>query len=63
MGRDKALLKLESGQTLLERAVETLRAAGAAEVVVAVGTSKRYGLSGAREIVDRDVDWRPAWRS
>lgn len=59
MGRDKALLTLEDGRTLLERAFETLWVAGATDVFVAVGTGKKYGLPGAREIVDREPDCGP----
>lgn len=59
MGRDKALLTTEDGRTLLERAFETLWVAGATEVFVAVGTGRKYGLPGAREISDLQSDCGP----
>jgi molybdopterin-guanine dinucleotide biosynthesis protein A len=59
MGRDKALLKLADGRTLLEHAIETLRAAGAAEVLVSVGSGKTYGIPGTREIQDVQADCGP----
>ena len=59
MGRDKALLALEDGRTLLERAFETLWVSGATDVFLSVGTGKKYGLPGAREIEDRQADCGP----
>lgn len=59
MGRDKALLTLPNGCTLLERAVETLRAAGAAEVLVSVGNGKAYGVHGTREFQDLQAGCGP----
>jgi molybdenum cofactor guanylyltransferase len=52
MGRDKALLTLPNGRTLLEQAVATLRETGAAEILVSVGNGKTYGFPDAREILD-----------
>jgi len=52
MGRDKALLTLPNGRTLLEQAVATLRETGASEILVSVGRGEIYGLPGAREILD-----------
>jgi molybdopterin-guanine dinucleotide biosynthesis protein A len=52
MGRDKALLTLPNGRTLLQQAVATLREAGAAEILVSVGNGKTYGLPDTREILD-----------
>lgn len=52
MGRDKALLTLPNGRTLLQQAVATLRETGAAEILVSVGNGKTYGLPDAREILD-----------
>ncbi|MFT3867039.1 MAG: molybdenum cofactor guanylyltransferase [Nibricoccus sp.] len=59
MGRDKALLTLEDGRTLLERAFETLWVAGATDVFLSVGAGKKYGLPGAREISDLQKDCGP----
>lgn len=52
MGRDKALLTLPNGRTLLEQAVATLRETGATEVLVSVGNGRTYGLPDTREILD-----------
>ena len=41
MGQDKALLRLDGGPALLERTVETLRAAGLEEVVIVASTLER----------------------
>lgn len=41
MGRDKALLRLTDGSTLLERTIATLRAAGLDEIVLSVSTARR----------------------
>lgn len=59
MGRDKALLALADGKTLLARAVETLRAAGAPEILVSVAHGKTYGLAGTREVADLQEDCGP----
>lgn len=59
MGRDKALLMLEDKRTLLERAFETLWVAGATDVFVSIGSGKKYGLPGAREIADHKPDCGP----
>lgn len=52
MGRDKALLKLPNGKTLLAQAVATLREVGATELLVSVGNGKSYGMPNTREIQD-----------
>ncbi|MFT3781566.1 MAG: molybdenum cofactor guanylyltransferase [Nibricoccus sp.] len=59
MGRDKALLKLASGRTLLEQAVETLKHVGAKEVLVSVAHGKSYRLPGVREVADVNEDCGP----
>lgn len=59
MGRDKALLALADGKTLLARAVETLRATGASEILVSVAHGKTYGLAGTREVADLQEDCGP----
>jgi molybdopterin-guanine dinucleotide biosynthesis protein A len=59
MGRDKALLKLADGRTLLEQAVETLRVLSATEVIVSIANAKSYGLPGTREIADVRPDCGP----
>lgn len=59
MGRDKALLKLEDGRTLLERSVALLRGVGASEVLVSVGNVRTYGMPCTREIQDITVGCGP----
>lgn len=59
MGKDKALLTLPDGRTLLECAVDTLRQAGAGEVIVSVGSEKTYGVPGTREVQDSRADCGP----
>jgi molybdopterin-guanine dinucleotide biosynthesis protein A len=41
MGRDKALLRLPAGRTLLERGIDALRAAGLSLVAVSVSSEER----------------------
>lgn len=41
MGRDKALLSLPGGKTLLERGIDTLREAGLSRIVVSVSSAQR----------------------
>jgi molybdopterin-guanine dinucleotide biosynthesis protein A len=41
MGRDKALLYLPEGRTLVERGIETLREAGLSRIVVSVSSARR----------------------
>lgn len=55
MGRPKALLEID-GQTLLERAVDTARAAGAEPLVVLGGDAERIRphTAGARTIINDD---------
>ncbi len=52
MGRDKALLTLPNGLTLLDQAVATLRTAGASQILVSVRPGQTYGQPGTREIAD-----------
>ncbi len=59
MGRDKALLRLPDGRTLLERAVAILREAGAGEVIVSTGSGRSYGMPGTCEVVDDLPDKGP----
>jgi len=59
MGQDKALLTLPDGRTLLERAIETLRQAGASEIIISVGVEKTYGIPGTREVQDTQVGCGP----
>ena len=59
MGRDKALLTLPNGRTLLEQAVATLRELGATEILVSIGSDKTYGLPGTRELPDVQADCGP----
>lgn len=67
LGRDKALLRLPSGVTLLEQTLAVLRAAGLREVVISVSTSERaaalrvavHALAGLPYIVDDTPDRGP----
>ncbi len=59
MGRDKALLPLADGRTLLARQLDVLRAAGAAEVLVSARHEQRLPLKGARLIPDCEPDCGP----
>ncbi|MBK9992311.1 MAG: molybdenum cofactor guanylyltransferase [Verrucomicrobia bacterium] len=59
MGRDKALLTLEDGRTLLERAVAVLREFDATEILVSTGSDKTYGMPGTRELADVRADCGP----
>lgn len=52
MGRDKALLTLPNGLTLLDQAIATLRAAGANDILVSIRPGQTYGRPGTREIAD-----------
>jgi molybdopterin-guanine dinucleotide biosynthesis protein A len=52
MGRDKALLQTKGGHTLLQHAANTLRAAGAAEVIVSTARARAYDLPDTREVYD-----------
>jgi len=52
MGRDKAMLTLPNGLTLLDHAIRTLRLAGADEILVSVRQGQAYGRSGTREVAD-----------
>jgi len=62
MGRDKALLRIGAGPTLLERTVATVRAAGLREVVLSVSTVERGrtlreavpAVAGLRLLVDAE---------
>jgi molybdopterin-guanine dinucleotide biosynthesis protein A len=59
MGRDKALLPLADGRTLLARQLDVLRAAGAAEVLVSARPEQHLPLEGARLILDHEPDCGP----
>lgn len=67
LGRDKALLRLPSGVTLLEHSLDLLRDAGLREVVISVSTSERMmtlreavpALAGHRSIVDEQPNRGP----
>lgn len=59
MGRDKALLTLPNGLTLLDQAIATLRAARAAEILVSVRPGQTYGRPGTREIADTTENCGP----
>lgn len=52
MGRDKATLMLSDGRTLLARAIHTLKAAGASEILISVRQGQTYAFPDTREIVD-----------
>jgi molybdopterin-guanine dinucleotide biosynthesis protein A len=59
MGRDKALLPLPDGRTLLARQLDVLRTAGAAEVLVSARPEQHLPLEGARLIPDCEPDRGP----
>jgi molybdopterin-guanine dinucleotide biosynthesis protein A len=59
MGRDKALLSLADGRTLLARQLATLRAAGAAEVLVSARLEQALPLADARLVTDLLPDSGP----
>lgn len=67
LGRDKALLRLTSGVTLLEHTLDVLREAGLREIVISVSTPERAAalreatpaLAGRRYIVDEQPDRGP----
>lgn len=59
MGRDKALLALPDGRTLLQRQIDVLRAAGAATVNVSTGPGREFPLTGAGAIPDDLPDAGP----
>ncbi len=67
MGRDKALLRLSDGTTLLEQAVAALRGAGVSEIAVSVSTAARgealrtavAAISGLPIVVDAVPDRGP----
>jgi molybdenum cofactor guanylyltransferase len=52
MGREKAMLMLPDGRTLLQRQIDLLRAAGAESVNVSVGPGKDFSLAGVGSIPD-----------
>lgn len=58
MGRDKAFLEM-GGQTLLERQIETVRAAGAAEVFISGRPATDYSTFGLRVVHDEFSDAGP----
>ncbi len=59
MGRDKALLPLDDGRTLLARQLATLRAAGTAEMLVSARAEQHLPLDGTRLIPDLQPDSGP----
>lgn len=59
MGREKALLLLPDGRTLVQRQIDLLRAAGAGSVNVSVGPGKVFSLAGAGAISDAVPDAGP----
>jgi molybdopterin-guanine dinucleotide biosynthesis protein A len=59
MGREKALLPLPDGRTLLQRQIDLLRAVGAGSVNVSVGPGKVFPLTGAGAISDAVPDAGP----
>lgn len=59
MGRDKALLPLADGRSLLAHQLALLRAAGAAEVLVSARTEQNLPLDGARLVPDLQPDSGP----
>jgi len=59
MGRDKALLPLADGRTLLEGQLATLRAAGAAEVLVSARPEQSRPLADVRLVTDLLPDCGP----
>jgi molybdopterin-guanine dinucleotide biosynthesis protein A len=52
MGRDKALLPLADGYSLLARQLATLRAVGAAEVLISARAEQNLPLTGVRLVTD-----------
>ena len=52
MGRDKAFLSI-SGKTMLARQIETVRAAGAAEIFISGRAETNYSEFGCRVLVDK----------
>lgn len=59
MGREKALLLMPDGRTLLQRQIDLLRAAGAGSVNVSVGPGKVFSMVGAGAISDAVPDAGP----
>lgn len=59
MGRDKALLTLSDGRTLLDRAIATLVELGAGEIILSVGSGRRYEKTGTTEVQDAVADCGP----
>jgi molybdopterin-guanine dinucleotide biosynthesis protein A len=59
MGREKALLPLPDGRTLLQRQIDLLRAAGAGSVAVSVGPGKSFPMVGVDQISDAVPDAGP----
>jgi len=59
MGREKALLLLPDGRTLLQRQIDLLQAAGAGSVNVSVGPGKVFPMAGAGVISDAVSDAGP----
>jgi molybdopterin-guanine dinucleotide biosynthesis protein A len=59
MGREKALLLMPDGRTLLQRQIDLLRAAGAGSVAVSVGPGKDFPMMSASPISDAVPDAGP----
>ena len=59
MGRDKALLTLPDGRTLLERQVDILRAAGVTTVLVSIRTDLELTLPNVTRVHDAVADAGP----
>lgn len=59
MGRDKALLTLPNGLTLLDQAIATLRTAGVSQIFVSVRLGQTYGRPDTREIADATENCGP----
>ncbi len=59
MGRDKALLRLPGGESLLERQIWALRETGAARVLISTRKGRDYGAVAADLVFDPEVDAGP----
>jgi len=59
MGRDKAFLQVDGGQSLLARQIEIIRHAGAAEIYISGRADTDYSAFGCRVLPDRYPDVGP----
>lgn len=59
MGRDKALLRLPGGESLLERQIWALREAGAARVLISTRPGRDYGALADDLVFDTEADAGP----